>query len=94
MSPPGERHVQVNRRRCRVWEKGEGEPLGFLGGLRGLPRWPRLLDRLAERRRVIAPSLPGHPGATGFDEKQAMRAMPSSRPMLRCRASNVATSTR
>ena len=68
MSPPRERHVQVNGRRCRVWEKGEGEPLGFLGGLRGLPRWPRFLDRLAERRRVIAPSLPGFPGATGFDE--------------------------
>ena len=68
MSEPSERHVQVNGRRCRVWEKGEGEPLGFLGGLRGLPRWPRFLDRLAERRRVIAPSLPGYPGATGFEE--------------------------
>ncbi len=68
MSPPVERHVQVNGRRCRVWEQGEGEPLGFLGGLRGLPRWPALLDRLAEHHRVIAPSLPGFPGATGFDE--------------------------
>ena len=68
MSDPAERHVLVNGRRCRVWEKGEGEPLGFLGGLRGLPRWPRLLDLLAEQRRVIAPSLPGQPGATGFDE--------------------------
>jgi pimeloyl-ACP methyl ester carboxylesterase len=68
MSPPDERHVQVNRRRCRVWEKGEGEPLGFLGGLRGLPRWPRVLDRLAEHRRVIAPSFPGFPGATGFED--------------------------
>ena len=63
-----ERHVQVNGRRCRVWEQGEGEPLGFLGGLRGLPRWPRLLESLAQQRRVIAPSLPGFPGATGFDE--------------------------
>jgi pimeloyl-ACP methyl ester carboxylesterase len=58
----------VNGRRCRVWEKGEGAPLGFLGGLRGLPRWPRLLDRLAQHRRVIAPSLPGFPGAASFDE--------------------------
>jgi pimeloyl-ACP methyl ester carboxylesterase len=49
--------------RCRVWEKGRGEPLGFLGGLHGLPRWTPFLERLAERRRVIAPSLPGFPGA-------------------------------
>ena len=41
--------------------------MGFLGGLRGLPRWPAFLDRLAERRRVVAPSLPGFPGATGHD---------------------------
>jgi pimeloyl-ACP methyl ester carboxylesterase len=52
----------------RVWEKGSGEPLGFLGGLRGLPRWLPFLDRLAETRRVIAPSLPGFPGADGHRE--------------------------
>jgi pimeloyl-ACP methyl ester carboxylesterase len=68
MTAPSERHVVVNGRRCRVWEQGEGEPLGFLGGLRGLPRWPRFLELLAQGRRVIAPSLPGFPGATGFDE--------------------------
>jgi pimeloyl-ACP methyl ester carboxylesterase len=68
VSPPAERHILVNGRRCRVWEQGEGEPLGFLGGLRGLPRWPALLERLAQQRRVIAPSLPGFPGATGFEE--------------------------
>ena len=68
MSQPEERHLLVNGRRCRVWEKGKGEPLGFLGGLRGLPRWPRFLDLLAERRRVIAPSLPGQFGASDFDE--------------------------
>jgi pimeloyl-ACP methyl ester carboxylesterase len=68
VSDVSERHIQVNGRRCRVQEKGTGAPLGFLGGLRGLPRWPALLDRLASRRRVIAPSLPGFPGATGFDE--------------------------
>lgn len=53
---------------ARVWQKGEGDPLGFLGGLRGLPRWPAFLDRLAESRRVIAPSLPGFPGADGHRE--------------------------
>ena len=67
MSAPRERIVTVGGHRCRVWEKGEGETLGFLGGLRGLPRWPEFLDRLAERRRVVAPSLPGFPGATGHD---------------------------
>src|SRR5207253_5802134 len=39
--------------------------LGFLAGLGGLPRWLPFLDRLAETRTVIAPSLPGYPGATG-----------------------------
>ena len=62
-----ERTVEVNGRPCRVWEKGEGEPLGFLAGLGGLQAWPPLLDKLAEGRRVIAPSLPGYPGALGHD---------------------------
>ena len=47
---------------ARVLELGEGEPLGFLGGLRGLPRWMPFLDALAQHRHVIAPSLPGFPG--------------------------------
>src|SRR5207253_1599789 len=42
-----------------------GPKLGFLAGLGGLPRWLPFLDRLAETRTVIAPSLPGYPGATG-----------------------------
>ncbi len=67
MSAPEERIVTVGGLRCRVWEKGAGAPLGFLGGLRGLPRWPEFLDHLAERRRVIAPSLPGFPGGEGLD---------------------------
>ncbi len=67
MSAPEARSVSAGGIDCRVWEKGSGEPLGFLGGLRGLPRWTPFLDRLAERRRVIAPSLPGFPGARGHD---------------------------
>jgi len=67
VSGPRERSVRAFGERCRVWEKGEGEPLGFLGGLRGLPRWTPFLDRLAERRRVVAPSLPGFPGALGHE---------------------------
>jgi len=62
-----ERQVTVNGESCRVWEKGTGRPLFYLGGFLGLPRWPALLDALAERHRVVAPSLPGFPGARGHD---------------------------
>ena len=68
MSEPNERTVEVNGEPCRVWEKGEGEKLGFLAGIGGLPRWTPFLDRLAERCHVIAPSLPGFPGALGHTE--------------------------
>jgi pimeloyl-ACP methyl ester carboxylesterase len=67
VSDPTERSILVGDEQWRLWEKGEGEPLIFLGGLRGLPRWPQVLDLLATQRRVIAPSLPGFPGATGHD---------------------------
>ncbi len=60
--------VEVNGFPCRVWSKGHGPQLGFLAGLGGLPRWLPFLDRLAETRTVIAPSLPGYPGATGHTE--------------------------
>ena len=64
---PRERTVQVNGQPCRVWEKGDGEPLFFLAGLVGLPRWTPVLDLLAKQRRVIAPSLPGFHGSAGHD---------------------------
>jgi pimeloyl-ACP methyl ester carboxylesterase len=67
MSAPAERSVSVNGIACRVWEKGRGSPVFYLAGLAGLPRWTPFLDRLAERHRVIAPSLPGFPGALGHD---------------------------
>jgi pimeloyl-ACP methyl ester carboxylesterase len=60
---PRERSVRVNGEPCRVWEKGTGEPLGFLAGLGGLSEWTPFLDALAESRRVIVPSLPGFPGS-------------------------------
>ncbi|MCZ6645922.1 MAG: alpha/beta hydrolase [SAR324 cluster bacterium] len=62
-----ETQTEVNGLPCRIWEKGEGEPLGFLAGLGGLQKWPPLLDLLAKTRRVIVPSLPGYPGALGHD---------------------------
>jgi pimeloyl-ACP methyl ester carboxylesterase len=64
---PDARSVRVNGEPCRVWEAGQGEPLGVLAGLYGAPRWTPFLARLAERRRVVVPSLPGFPGATGHD---------------------------
>jgi pimeloyl-ACP methyl ester carboxylesterase len=60
---PQESFVEVSGCRCRVWEKGDGAPLGFLPGLRGLPRWTPFLDRLAEKRRVVALSPPGFSGS-------------------------------
>ncbi|HWI29047.1 MAG TPA: alpha/beta hydrolase [Stellaceae bacterium] len=67
MSAPAERTVEVNGFPCRIWEKGSGDPLFYLAGLSGLPRWTPFLDRLAERRCVVAPSIPGFPGAAGHD---------------------------
>jgi pimeloyl-ACP methyl ester carboxylesterase len=57
--------VEVNGFPCRVWTKGSGPKLGFLAGFGGLPRWVPFLDELARSRTVIAPSLPGYPGAVG-----------------------------
>lgn len=64
---PVERSVQVNGLPCRVWEAGQGEPVYYLAGLGGLPKWTPFLDRLAAKRRVILPSLPGFPGGLGHD---------------------------
>jgi len=68
MKGVAEHFLEVNGRPCRVWEKGEGRNLFYLAGVSGLPRWTPFLDRLAERRHVIAPSLPGFPGGEGHDE--------------------------
>ena len=64
---PSERTVTVNGHACRVWEKGRGAAVGFLAGLGGTPRWTPFLDALAQHRRVVVPSLPGFPGATGHE---------------------------
>jgi pimeloyl-ACP methyl ester carboxylesterase len=65
VSEPIERFVPVRGHDCRVLEKGTGPALGYLPGAPGLVRWTPFLDRLAERRRVIVPSLPGFLGAEG-----------------------------
>jgi pimeloyl-ACP methyl ester carboxylesterase len=67
VSAPRQRSVEVLGEAVQVLEKGDGEPLGVLASFGGLPTWTPFLDRLAERRRVIVPSLPGTPGGgTGF----------------------------
>ena len=66
MSRLREYAVAVGGERCRVWEKGEGKRLGYFPGPGGLPKWTPFLDRLADERRVIVPSLPGTPGAPAF----------------------------
>ena len=54
--------VDVGGEPCRVLAKGTGEPVGYLGGLKGVPTWLPFLDELARSRRVVVPSLPGFPG--------------------------------
>lgn len=67
MREPAERTLEVNGRACRVFEAGRGERVGVLGGLIGFPRWSPFLAALAERRRVVVPSLPGFPGGLGHE---------------------------
>ncbi len=62
MSELKERNVTLNGVETRIWEKGEGEPIGYFPGFGGTPRWHAFLDVLAENRKVIVPSLPGFPG--------------------------------
>lgn len=63
-----ERTLTVGGRPVRVLEAGQGvgAPAVFFAGIGGLPRWIPFLDHLAASRRVIAPSLPGFPGAADF----------------------------
>jgi pimeloyl-ACP methyl ester carboxylesterase len=62
VSEPATSTIDVNGVATRVWRKGSGPKIGFLAGYGGLPRWVPFLDRLAETRTVIVPSLPGFPG--------------------------------
>ena len=62
MNEPETSIIDINGFATRVWRKGKGPKIGFLAGYGGLPRWIPFLDRLAEKRTVIVPSLPGFPG--------------------------------
>jgi pimeloyl-ACP methyl ester carboxylesterase len=62
MTEPETLTIDINGFATRVWRKGSGPRIGFLAGYGGLPKWIPFLDRLAERRTVIVPSLPGFPG--------------------------------
>ena len=66
MSEPRSFEIQVRGWPSRVLEAGSGNPVVFLAGIGGLPVWPPFLDALAERHRVLMPSLPGFPGALEF----------------------------
>jgi pimeloyl-ACP methyl ester carboxylesterase len=62
VTEPDTSTIDINGFPTRVWRKGKGPRIGFLAGYGGLPRWVPFLDRLAETREVIVPSLPGFPG--------------------------------
>jgi pimeloyl-ACP methyl ester carboxylesterase len=60
------RSVRIRGEQVRVFEKGRGRPLGVLSGLLGFPAWTPFLEALSAKRRVVVPSLPGHPGGGDF----------------------------
>jgi pimeloyl-ACP methyl ester carboxylesterase len=62
VTEPATSIIDINGFATRVWTKGSGPKIGFLAGYGGLPRWIPFLDRLAETRTVVVPSLPGFPG--------------------------------
>jgi pimeloyl-ACP methyl ester carboxylesterase len=52
---PEPRDVDVNGRRIRYWEKGEGRPLVLVHGFSGsaIFEWGRVIDALSTRHRVV-----------------------------------------
>ena len=60
--------MTVNGYSCRVWEAGDGQPVGYLAGVIGLSRPTPFLEALSAHRRVVVPSLPGYPGGEGQED--------------------------
>ena len=57
----GERELEVKGRTMRYFVGGAGEPTVLVHGLGGsASNWVELAPLLAQKRRVIAPDLPGH----------------------------------
>lgn len=66
---PSEYALDVGGHAVRALEAGHNPAAPtavFFAGIGGLPQWPPFLEALAQTRRVIAPSLPGFPGAEHF----------------------------
>jgi len=73
-----EKILEGPRASFRVWEKGEGDKLGYLAGLGGATRWTPFLERLSKDRHVVVPSLPGFPGGGSHDELDDMASWTSA----------------
>lgn len=68
-----ERSIETRRGiKCRVREAGRGEPLLYLHGAGGLFASEPLLDALAERFHVFAPTWPGFGAEAGEDALEDM----------------------
>ena len=64
--------ITINGVRVEIVEKGRGRPLLFLHPGIGLDRDAPVIDRLAERARVIAPS---HPGFGGSEQPKSFTSV-------------------
>jgi len=62
-----ERLIECSTGIVRVLEKGEGSKLGYFAGLHGMPKWQPILDELSTNRKIVSPSLPGHPGGSNYE---------------------------
>jgi pimeloyl-ACP methyl ester carboxylesterase len=66
------RRVAFRGRTLLVDERGTGPTVGFVHGVLGCPGAHPLLDALAERYRVVAPSLPGCTGSDPCDDIRSL----------------------
>ncbi len=58
---PRSRYATIDGHRIHYWDKGDGPPLLLVHGLGNSTLvWYRVMDGLAQHRRVVAVDLPGH----------------------------------